>query len=51
MSPARRNAAGPRRGRRAGQPAACRAGACGTCRQPVKSGTAHLLTPAAPTWP
>lgn len=29
-------------------PAACRAGACGTCRQPVKGRTAHLLTPAAP---
>ncbi|WP_330177222.1 MOSC domain-containing protein [Streptomyces sp. NBC_01498] len=32
-------------------PAACRAGACGTCRQPVKGPTAHLLTPAAPVGP
>lgn len=29
-------------------PAACRVGACGTCRRPVKGRTAHLLTPAAP---
>ncbi|WP_329038916.1 MOSC domain-containing protein [Streptomyces sp. NBC_01725] len=29
-------------------PAACRAGACGTCRRPVKGRTAHLLTPVAP---
>lgn len=29
-------------------PAACRAGACGTCRRPVKGTTAHLLTPAVP---
>ncbi|QHZ00279.1 1,2-phenylacetyl-CoA epoxidase, subunit E [Streptomyces sp. S4.7] len=28
-------------------PAACRAGACGTCRRPVKGRTAHLLTPVA----
>ncbi|MFD3485272.1 MOSC domain-containing protein [Streptomyces sp. NPDC058665] len=32
-------------------PAACRAGACGTCRQPVKGDTAHLLTPAASVGP